>query len=168
MELGFYAWNLSKNCLLPKKHTHFLLVTWSNKSQEVFISNIFREQKLTLGFQTSGEEFFGPQKHTLNTEPQEVFGRLARVRHSFLLQTVKPFFVPVLTPSNLPWDTSQEATLIDRLEGSGQMPRLPNKLSAVYGGHYWLEVYSPRYMSGDSGMYPYQRTPMGNPYIRPI
>ena len=22
--------------------------------------------------------------------------------------------------------------------------------------------------SGDSGMYPYQRTPMGNPYIRPI
>ena len=23
-------------------------------------------------------------------------------------------------------------------------------------------------MSGDSGMYPYQRTPMGNPYIRPI
>ena len=37
---------------------------------------IFKLFLLTLGFQTPGEEVFEPQKHTLNTEPQEVFGRL--------------------------------------------------------------------------------------------
>ena len=36
--------------------------------------------------------------------------------------------------------------------------------------NYFSENIAPTHLavSGDSGMYPYQRTPMGNPYIRPI
>ena len=33
---------------------------------------------------------------------------------------------------------------------------------------YSIEKYQGVYDSGDSWMYPYQRTPMGNPYISPI
>ena len=32
--------------------------------------------KVTLGFQTPGEEVFGPQKYLKHRSPQEVFGRL--------------------------------------------------------------------------------------------
>ncbi len=31
-----------------------------------------------------------------------------------------------------------------------------------------LHIDLPQTISGDSWMYPYQRTPMGNPYISPI
>ena len=37
---------------------------------------------------------------------------------------------------------------------------VPNRVRSGY--------FKPTDQSGDSGMYPYQRTPIGNPYISPI
>ena len=44
---------------------------------------------------------------------------------------------------------------------------------AIYGGgtldsHDYTTLWGPQFCQGDSGMYPYQRTPIGNPYISPI
>ena len=39
-----------------------------------------------------------------------------------------------------------------------------NRFNSVY----WYVHFCCCYLSGDSWMYPYQRTPMGNPYISPI
>ena len=41
-------------------------------------------------------------------------------------------------------------------------------LSAKRKALHTLQGTNISHLSGDSGMYPYQRTPMGNPYISPI